>query len=116
MSEKKQKYILTRNVLPMKAGETVELTDKQAASALYATRIRKRDSEMVNQVADADKLIAEAQAEAQAEAEKLIADAQAEAEKLIADAQAEAERIISEAEATAEELVKAAVESKPAKK
>lgn len=97
MSEKKQKYILTRNVLPMKAGETVELTDKQAESALYATRIRKRDSEMVNQVAD-------------------TADAQAQAEKLIADAQVEAERIISEAEATAEELVKAAVESKPAKK
>lgn len=97
MSEEKQKYILTRNVLPMKAGETVELTDKQAASALYATRIRKRDSEMVNQVAD-------------------NGEAQAQADKLIADAQAEAKRIISEAEATAEELVKAAVESKPAKK
>lgn len=122
MTAKKTRYTLTAAIGNGQPGSTVELTEAQAASPLYASRITPiQGGASVTIDVDAlreeirDDLIAEMEknvplflADAKAKGEKLIADgkqikddAEAKATKVVGDAQAEAVKLVDDAKAEA---------------
>lgn len=89
---KTTRYILTAAIGDAVPGEAIELTDAQAQSPLYASRITVGLSAGVDVSATEDEL-AEYLAEGKAKVDQLIADAQAEAKGIIEAAQAEAMKL-----------------------
>lgn len=122
MTAKKTRYTLTAAIGNGQPGSIVELTEAQAASPLYASRIAPiqggasvtidvdalRDEIRTQILDEMEQNIPPFLADAKAKGEKLIADgnqikddAQAQAVKLVDTAKAEAAAILSKAEADA---------------
>lgn len=89
---KTQRYILTAAIGDAVPGDTIELTDAQAESPLYASRIAVGQSAGANVSATEDEL-AEYLAEGKAKVDQLIEDAKAEAKQIVEAAQAEAMKL-----------------------
>lgn len=109
MTAKKTRYTLTAAIGNGQPGSTVELTEAQAASPLYASRIAPIQGD-AGKAVDVEALRAEIRAELAAEmqeaAAKLIADAKTEAAKLLETAKYDAAAIIAKAEAEAKAAAK----------
>ena len=126
MTAKKTRYTLTAAIGNGQPGSTVELTEAQAASPLYASRIAPIQggtsvtidvdalrNEIRTQILDEmEQNIPPFLADAKAKGEKLIADgkqikddAETSATKLVGDAQAEAVKLIDAANAQAATIV-----------
>lgn len=130
MADKKTRYTLTAAVGNGKAGSFIELTDAQAKSPLYASRIAALPDGGASATVDVDAIRREIREQildemeqsippflvkAQADGNKLIADAKAAAENLTADAQAEAVKLVDAAKAEATAITdKAAAAAKTA--
>lgn len=107
MTAKKTRYTLTAAIGNGQPGSTVELTEAQAASPLYASRIAPiqggasvtidvdalRDEIRKELVADMEKDVAKVKDDAQAEAVKLVDTAKSEAATILAKAEADAKVI-----------------------
>lgn len=89
---KTTRYILTAAIGDAVPGEAIELTDAQAESPLYASRIAVGMGARVD-VSATEGELAEYLAEGKAKADQLIADAQAEAKQIVEAAQAEAMKL-----------------------
>lgn len=109
MTAKKTRYTLTAAIGNGQPGSTVELTEVQAASPLYASRIAPIQGD-TSVAIDVDALREEIRKELVADMEKDAAkikdDAQAEAVKLIDAANAQAATIVAKAEADAKVIAK----------
>lgn len=118
MTDKKTRYTLTAAVGNGKAGSFIELTDAQAKSPLYASRIAALPDGGVGSISyqlDVEVLKAELLESIKEEAEAIVADAKAAAAKLTADAQAEAVKLVDAAKAEATTITdKAAADAKAA--
>lgn len=79
MSDKKTRYILTAAIGDALPGSSVELTEAQAESPLYASRIALHNGG--------------SEVDVSAEAEQILADARAEAKEIVEAAQAEAMKL-----------------------
>lgn len=122
MTAKKTRYTLTAAIGNGQPGSTVELTEAQAASPLYASRIAPiqggtsvtidvedlRDEIRTQILDEMEQSIPPFLADAKAKGEKLIADgkqikddAEASATKVVGDAQAEAVKLVDTAKAEA---------------
>lgn len=98
-------------------GEAIDLTDEQAESPLYASRIAPNLSGEEGGPSEAElreKILAELESkvpaflsDAQDKADQLLADARAEAEKLVEAAKVEAKQIVETAQAEAMKLATA---------
>lgn len=86
------KYILTAAIGDAVPGEAIELTDEQAASPLYASRIAVGLSGG-GDVSATEAELAEYLADGKAEVDRLVSDAKAEAKRIIEAAQAEAMKL-----------------------
>lgn len=138
MTAKKTRYTLTAAIGNGQPGSTVELTEAQAASPLYASRIAPiqgdagkavdvealRDEIRTQILDEMEQNIPPFLADAKAKGEKLIADgkkakedAEAEAAKLVADAKAESAKLLETAKYDAAAIIaKAEAEAKAAAK
>lgn len=126
MTAKKTRYTLTAAIGNGQPGSTVELTEAQAASPLYASRIAPiqgdasvtinvdalRDEIRTQILDEMEQNIPPFLADAKAKGERLIADgkqikddAETSATKLVGDAQAEAVKLIDAANAQAATIV-----------
>lgn len=126
MTAKRTRYTLTAAIGNGQPGSTVELTEAQAASPLYASRIAPiqgdtsvtidvdalRDEIRTQILDEMEQNIPPFLADAKAKGEKLIADgkqikddAETSATKLVGDAQAEAVKLIDAANAQAATIV-----------
>ena len=119
MADKKTRYTLTAAVGNGKAGSFIELTDAQAKSPLYASRIAVLPSGGAADSVDVEALREDIRGKLLAEMEKSIpsfmADAQGKADKLIAEAKAEAVKLVDAAKVEATAITeKAAADAKAA--
>lgn len=96
---KTTRYTFTAAIGDAVPGDVIELTNEQAESPLYASRITLGGSVSV----DADDVLAEARASADA----MVAEAEDKAAQIVSDAEAKAKEIVSAAQAEAMKLATA---------
>lgn len=121
MTEKTKRYTLIAAVGDGEPGSSINLTDAQAESPLYASRVTLGGSGAAEPELDADSIRADVLADIEKNIPPFLADAKAKGEKLVEDGKAEAAKVVDDAKAEAKKIVEAAqaeamkLAAKPAK-